>query len=119
MCICLGVGVMCRFTSLLLVLRLGCDTPSHPHTPVTHSPSPSPSPSHSHSLSLPPHPPTPTQIIPLVIRTAGTADSGGFIFGFMVPVVCNLLVLQHILVKTVLLRAVYELVRGVDVVRWV
>ena len=55
---------------------------------------------------------TSTQIIPLVIRTAGSEGTGsGFIFGFVVPVVFNLFVLQHILVKTVLLRAVYELVR--------
>ena len=53
-----------------------------------------------------------TQIIPLVIRTGGVSGTGGgFIFGFVVPIVLNLFAMQQILVKAVLLRAVYELVR--------
>ena len=50
-----------------------------------------------------------TQILPLVIRTDVTATSGGWIFGFVLPVVVNLFMLQQILSKSVLLRAVYEL----------
>jgi len=51
-----------------------------------------------------------TQIIPLVIRTEGLSlSAAGWIFGFCTPVLFNMLVLQQILAKCVLLRAVYEL----------
>ena len=49
-----------------------------------------------------------TQILPLVIRTT-QSYSAGWIFGFLFPVLCNFLMLQQILSKCVLLRAVYEL----------
>ena len=49
-----------------------------------------------------------TQILPLVIRTT-QGYSGGWIFGFLLPIICNFLMLQQILSKCVLLRAVYEL----------
>ena len=49
-----------------------------------------------------------TQILPLVIRT-NQGYSGGWIFGFLFPIICNFLMLQQILSKCVLLRAVYEL----------
>ena len=51
-----------------------------------------------------------TQIIPLVIRTEGLSlSAAGWIFGFCTPVMFNMFVLQQILAKCVLLRAVYEL----------
>ena len=49
-----------------------------------------------------------TQILPLVIRTT-QSYAGGWIFGFLFPVLCNFLMLQQILSRCVLLRAVYEL----------
>ena len=50
-----------------------------------------------------------TQILPLVVRTDVTIGRAGWIFGFVLPVVVNLFMLQQILSKSVLLRAVYEL----------
>jgi len=50
-----------------------------------------------------------TPILPLVVRTDVTLGRAGWIFGFVLPVVVNLFMLQQILSKSVLLRAVYEL----------
>ena len=122
---------MVVFVSLSLVLKKKKRVkPSYPKpnpqnrrtllNPIN-NPSYQPPPPITHPINSPYHPPTPpppithpintTQFIP--IATKVNANVGGFVIGFIVPILVVFYIIQLSLNKTVLLRAVFELDREV------